>query len=83
MRLLLNKPGDADQFLHYLAFIVQHPGVKLRFALLIAGVQGNGKDTALSMTYPAIGYQNVYPIDPKVLEGGFNEHEAATLAHLQ
>jgi hypothetical protein len=79
VRLLMNKPGDADQFLDYMAFLVQRPGVKLRFALLLAGTQGNGKDTALSLAYPAIGHWNVCAIDPKALESGFNEHEAATL----
>jgi len=77
--LVFNKPGDAKQVMDYLAHRVQHAGVKPRFALLVAGPMGIGKDTAISMSYPAIGHRNVQAIDPKDLNSGFNEYEAATI----
>ena len=82
VKLLLNKPGDADQFLNYMAHRVQRPGEKPRFALLIAGEQGIGKDTAIEMCVPAIGPWNVANIDPGALSSQFNEHAAATLVRI-
>lgn len=76
---VFSKPGDADQFLDYMAHRVQHPGVRPRFALLIAGEQGVGKDTAIAMCLPAIGAWNVANIEPSALENGFNEHAAKVL----
>lgn len=79
VRLVFNKPGDADQFLDYMAHRVQKPGQKPRFALLIAGEQGVGKDTAIAMCTPSIGAWNIANIDPSAFEGSFNEHAAKVL----
>jgi len=79
VRRVFPRDGDADMFLDYLAHRVQRPGEKPRFALLIAGEQGVGKDTAISMCYPALGHWNVANIDPSALEAGFNEFEAVVL----
>ena len=82
VRKLFNKPGDADQFLNYMAHRVQKPWEKARFALLLAGGQGVGKDTAVEMCCPAIGAWNVSNIDPSALESGFNEYVASTLVRI-
>ncbi len=82
VRRLFNKPGDADQFLNYMAHRVQKPWEKPRFALLIAGGQGVGKDTAIEMICPALGTWNVANIDPSAFESGFNEYAAATLIRI-
>ncbi len=79
VRRVFNRAGDADQFLDYMAHRVQQPGEKPRFALLIAGEQGVGKDTAISMCYPALGVWNVANIDPEALESSFNEFAASVL----
>ncbi|HET8688132.1 MAG TPA: primase-helicase family protein, partial [Methanosarcina sp.] len=76
---VFNKDGDATQFLDYMAHRVQKPWEKPRFALLISGSQGVGKDTAIEFCCPAIGAWNVANIDPSALEGNFNEHCAAVL----
>lgn len=76
---VFSKPGDADMFLDFMAHRVQEPGEKVRFALLIAGEQGVGKDTAISMCYPALGVWNVANIEPVTLEAGFNEFESSVL----
>lgn len=75
-------PCDADQFLRYMAHRVQKPWEKPRFALLIAGEMGTGKDTAFEFCIPAIGAWNVYNIAPAALEQGFNEHLASTVVRL-
>lgn len=82
VRNVFNKPGDADQFLDYMAHRVQKPWEKPRFALLIAGGQGVGKDTAVEMCCPAIGVWNVANIDPAAFESNFNEFAASTLVRI-
>ncbi len=82
VKKIFNKPGDADQFLKYMAHRVQKPWEKPRFALLIAGGQGVGKDTAVEFCCPAIGHWNVANIDPSALEGSFNEFASATLVRI-
>lgn len=79
---IFNKPGDADQFLNYMAHRVQKPEEKPRFALLIAGGQGVGKDTAVEFCCPAIGVWNVANIDPSAFETQFNEFAASTLVRI-
>jgi len=81
-RLLFNKPGDCDQFLNYMAHRVQKPWEKPRFALMIAGGQGVGKDTAIEFCSPALGSWNVSNIDPSAFETQFNEYAASTLVRI-
>lgn len=80
--LIFDKPGDAKQFLNYLAHRVQRPGEKPRFALLIGGDQGIGKDTAVEFCVPAIGVWNVAAIEPQAFDTGFNEYVAKTLVRI-
>lgn len=80
--LIFNKPGDADQFLNYFAHLAQHPGVKPRFALLIGGEQGVGKDTAIDMCVPTFGVWNVANIAPSALSTQFNEFVTADLVRI-
>lgn len=79
---MLPRPGDSEQFLKYMAHRAQAPAEKPRFALLIAGGQGVGKDTAVEFCCPAIGLWNVANIDPSAFEQSFNEYVAATLIRI-
>lgn len=74
--------SDADQFLDYMAHRVQKPWEKPRFALLLAGEMGTGKDTAVDMCGPAIGPWNFANISPEALDQHFNEYMAATLVRI-
>ena len=80
--LLFNKPGDAEQFFNFMAHRVQRPEEKPRFALLIAGDQGTGKDTAVDFCCPAIGSWNVASVNPGAFDSAFNEFSAATLIRI-
>lgn len=82
VRKVFPHEGDADQFLDYMAHRVKKPWEKPRFALLIAGGQGTGKDTAITMCAPAIGEWNVANIDPAALQSNFNEYATATLVRI-
>lgn len=82
LRRLLPRVGDADQFLNYMAHRAQHPEQKPRFALLIAGEMGTGKDTAIEMCLPPIGHWNVANISPSALDGNFNAFASAALVRV-
>ncbi|MCK5604416.1 bifunctional DNA primase/polymerase [Candidatus Pacearchaeota archaeon] len=82
INMMFNREGDAEQFLNYMAHRVQKPWEKPRFALLISGGQGVGKDTAIEFCGPAIGVWNFANIDPSALESGFNEYVSATLIRI-
>jgi len=82
VKRLFNKPGDAKQFLDYMAHRVQKPWEKPRFALLIAGGQGIGKDTAIESCIPAMGSWNVANIDPSALDSPFNEYAESVLVRI-
>lgn len=81
-RRVMPKPGDADQFLDYMAHRAQRPGEKPRFALLIGGEQGVGKDTSVEFCLPTFGVWNVANIAPSALSTQFNEFAAATLIRI-
>lgn len=76
---LMPSEGDADQFLDYMAHRVQKPGEKPRFAILLGGEQGIGKDTAISMASLGIGVWNIASIEASHLDSNFNEHAASVL----
>ena len=79
---IFNKKGDADQFLNYMAHRVQKVWEKPRFALMIAGTQGLGKDTAIEFCAPAIGSWNLHNIDPSAFDQNFNEYAASALVRI-
>lgn len=68
------EQGDADQVINFLAHRVQMPGEKIRFALVLAGEQGVGKDTVIEMSKPAIGIHNTRNISPIDMISGFNDY---------
>ncbi len=82
VKRVFNKEGDADQFLDYMAHRVQRPEQKPRFALMIAGDQGVGKDTAVEFCVPSIGAWNVANTEPSALDSSYNEYVSATLVRV-
>ncbi len=79
---IFQKDGDAAQFLDYMAHLVQKPWDKPRFALVIGGGQGVGKDTAIDFCVPALGEHNVANIAPKDLSANFNDYATRTLVRI-
>ena len=79
---LMRQDGDACQFLNYMAHRVQRTGEKPRFALLVAGEQGTGKDTCVEFCIPAIGSWNVANIDPSAFDSDFTEYRKASLVRI-
>lgn len=72
--LRLLSGGRADvmaTLLDWLAHNVQKPGVKIRWAPLIKGVEGDGKTMLSTLLAAVMGRVNVRNVSPKVLETAF------------
>lgn len=59
--------------LSWFAFMVQNPGVKIRWAPFIQGVQGCGKTTLAEFMKPLLGRSNVGEVDKTKLASNFND----------
>lgn len=72
LRLLCNNRADVLQtFVDWLAHNVQHPGVKIRWAPLMKGIEGDGKTVIGSLLASVMGRVNVHNVSPKVLGTDF------------
>ena len=40
---LTSEPAEAELLLDFLAYVYQNPGKRVRWAILLFGIQGNGK----------------------------------------
>ncbi len=82
LRLLL--PDDWRLLLWWLAYCVQHPGLKIMWAPIIKGVQGDGKTTISKMLGAAMGARNVKVVSPESLSSDFTGYaEGACVAFLE
>lgn len=61
------------QVLDFIAHNVQQPGVKIRFALLFKGIEGDGKSLIGSLLKAVLGDTNVKEISSKVLSTDFTD----------
>lgn len=68
-------PDDRERgiFLSWCAWQVQRPGVKVRWAPYLFGVEGDGKSFWASMIGSAMGMVNVRSVTAKVLESPFTD----------
>ncbi len=71
-RLCGDRLDIATDLLDWIAFCVQKPGEKIRFAPLIKGIEGDGKTVLLEMLATMLGEPNVKVVGPQVLLGQFN-----------
>lgn len=73
-RLFVNDPRDLDIFLNYMAFKMQYPGVKPRWAIVLAGEQGVGKDIAIDACWEAYGSNFINNVSPADILSGYNDY---------
>jgi hypothetical protein len=66
-------PDDAERFIEWCAQRVQRPEEKINHGLVLGGVGGIGKDTALEALKHAVGPWNFSEINPTDLFKPFNE----------
>lgn len=72
LALLFPVERDREIIKAYMAFVVQHPGVRARWCPLIQGTQGNGKTLLSQVVANAVGQQYSHCPNPRALAGRFN-----------
>jgi len=65
--LLIAEPEHRKTFLDFLAFLVQNPGQKIRWAPLIQSVKGAGKGFIETVMRTVLGGEQVKRVDPGTL----------------
>jgi len=68
--------AEAQHVLDYLAFMLQHPGIKINHGLVIGGAHGIGKDSILEPVKRALGYHNVGTPSGELLLSDFTDWAA-------
>lgn len=81
-RLFCNDPRDATVFIDYMAFKYQHPNLKPRWALVIAGQQGVGKDAAIDACWNAYGTAFISNISATDLNSPYNDYLKCSLLRI-
>ena len=69
---LIADPRDRRIFLDFLCFIVQNPGSRINWAILLQGAEGDGKSFFSQVLKAVIGMSNVNVIAGKQLEEKYN-----------
>jgi len=72
--MLFKEPELQTLMLDWMAFVVQNPGHKVRWAPIIQGGKGCGKTTLAEMMATVLGRRNVFALDGTALmDTGWNE----------
>lgn len=74
---------EREHFLDWWAFLLQNPGVKIGYAMVITGAQGTGKDTVLKPMFEAVGVHNIASIDTNTLFGQWNHYLRYQVVYVQ
>lgn len=67
--ILIPDARERRLFLDYLAYCVQNPGAKIRWAVLLKGIPGDGKTAFATMLAHVMGHPNVRTLNSSTLEG--------------
>jgi hypothetical protein len=76
LALILTEPNACQVMMSWLAHNVQFPGVKIRWAPLIKGIEGDGKSVLGNLLMAVMGHSNVGIVSPSVLGTGFTQWAA-------
>lgn len=87
MENLIAEPDYRRTMIDFLAFLVQHPGRKVRWAVLLQGAQGCGKTAIAEMMRSVLGNAHVKTVDASALRGQWNDwatgHQLVTLEEIR
>lgn len=87
MENLIAEPDYRRTMIDYLAFLVQHPGRKVRWAVLLQGAQGCGKTAIAEIMRAVLGTAHVKTVDANVLASQWNDwatgHQLVTLEEIR
>jgi len=68
---MFDNEGEREVIMDYIAYLVQHPGRKVRWMPVIKGKSGIGKSTIVhTILTPILGVNNVHNIDNNTMVGG-------------
>lgn len=73
-----NRQDVYVNFVDFMAWCVQNPGKKVRYAPLLKGCQGDGKSMIVSAIRAAMGDTNVGSVGPALLCADFNDWAEGT-----
>lgn len=73
---LLTDPREQGLFLDWLSWIVQNPGKHANFAVLLQGVEGDGKSFFAEMMRAVMGVSNVSMLNAHIFESDFTDWAA-------
>lgn len=73
LELLIREPEYAAVILDFCAFLVQKPGIKIRWAPVIQSVYGAGKGVIMKALEGALGRGNVKPVSNNQVRQVWNE----------
>lgn len=70
---LILEPEYVQTVLDYMAYLVQHPGKKIRWAILLQGAEGCGKTFLAEVLRLVLGKEHVMAIDIESIKRGWSE----------
>ena len=73
LKVLIAERELRTQFLDFLAFLVQNPGVLIRWAPFIQSAEGAGKSILFDILRALVGPSNVKICGSKVMSGNYND----------
>ena len=71
--LLIPEEEHQTRLIDFIAYMVQHPGKKIRWAFVIQSAQGNGKSLFAKALRGVYGRGNIKTVDPEAIFSPFNE----------
>jgi len=76
LSMILVEQHAVEIMLSWMAYCVQNPGSKIRWAPLIKGIEGDGKSVLGNLMMSVMGMANVGIVSPSVLGTGFTSWAA-------
>jgi hypothetical protein len=76
LAMILVETYSVEIMLSWIAYCVQNPGEKIRWAPLIKGIEGDGKSVLVNLMMGVMGMPNVGIVSPSVLGTGFTSWAA-------
>lgn len=76
LSMILVEPHAVEIMTSWMAYCVQNPGSKIRWAPLIKGIEGDGKSVLGNLMMSVMGMTNVGIVSPSVLGTGFTSWAA-------
>lgn len=70
---LIAEPEYRTIITDFLAFLVQHPGEKIRWAIMLQGAEGAGKTYFAKVAQAVLGFEHVKILGDGAIKSGYNE----------